>query len=77
MQVGERALAGQWEYIGAQFFEITEHMAVEFKGELCNIMNSAEEVVQKLRGKGDGEVFPGWQCVVIKGEVKFTKMASA
>jgi len=46
--VGERAFNGEWEQIGAQYFDITEDMIMEFQGRSCNIADSEGNLVEKL-----------------------------
>jgi hypothetical protein len=47
-KVGDKAFNGEWEQIGAQYFDITEDMTMEFQGKSCNIADGAGSLVEKL-----------------------------
>lgn len=74
-RVGDKALAGEREYIMVRCFEITEDLTMEFEGESCNILN-ADGVVEEL-GPRDGivrrEVHAGYQCYVMHSWMKFQR----
>jgi len=74
--VGERAFNGEWEQIGAQYFDITEDMIMEFQGRSCNIADSEGNLVEKLgteHGRVTRDIVAGYRCYVIRAWVKFEK----
>ncbi|KAH8650352.1 hypothetical protein BGZ60DRAFT_195684 [Tricladium varicosporioides] len=78
-KVGTKALGGDWEQIGAQYFDIAEDMTMEFQGQSCNILNSEGALVEKLgveHGRVTRDVLIGYQCYVIRAWVKFEKKSS-
>jgi len=77
---GDKALRGVFEEIGAFKFDIKEDVTMTFKGSSCNITDSEGNLVKKL-GASEGlfegeEVLAGYQCYVIKAQVKFEKKPS-
>jgi hypothetical protein len=78
-KLGDKALSGEWEEIGALKFEITEDMTMEFQGTSCNIQDSERELVESLgveHGRVTREVLAGYRCYVIKAWIKFKKRSS-
>ncbi len=77
--VGAKAFNGEWEQIGAQYFDIAEDMVMEFQGQSCNIVDSGANLVEKL-GTGHGrvtrDVLAGYRIYVIRAWVKFEKKSS-
>jgi len=75
-QVGDKALSGEWEEIGARVFEITEDVTMTFQGRSCNIADSEGKLVEKL-GAEDGQVtrnvLAGYRCYIMKASVRFEK----
>ncbi|OJD22501.1 hypothetical protein ACJ73_06144 [Blastomyces percursus] len=75
-QVGDKALNGEWEEIGARDFHIKEDMTMTFEGRSCNIADCEGKLVEKL-GAGDGQatrkVLAGYRCYIMKASVKFEK----
>lgn len=75
-EVGEKALKGEPEQIGAYMFEMKEDMIMTFEGRSCNIFDAKERVVEELGAK-DGEVTrevpAGYRCYVMKAKIKFEK----
>ena len=75
-KVGEKALSGQFEEIGAHKFEITEAMTMTFEGTSCNIQDGEKNLVASL-GTADGQVtrqvLAGYRCYIMKASVKFEK----
>ena len=57
-------MGGNWEQIGAQYFDITEDMTMEFQGQSYNILSSAGSLVENLdveHGRVTREVLAGYQ----------------
>jgi hypothetical protein len=77
--VGNKALHGEWEEIGAHKFEMLEDMTMTFEGISCNIQDGKGSLVRTL-GKKDGqvtqEVLTGYRCYVIRSRIKFEKKSS-
>lgn len=77
-RLGEQALKGEWERIGAKCFEMQEDMVFTFEGVSCNIADSENNLIPggKL-GSSDGEVtrnvLAGYRCYVMRARVKFEK----
>lgn len=75
-KLGDKALSGEWEEIGAKKFEITEDMTMEFQGKSCNIKDGEGSLVEKLgaeHGKVEREVLIGYRCYVMQAWVRFKK----
>ncbi|OJD20776.1 hypothetical protein ACJ73_07887 [Blastomyces percursus] len=74
--LGNKALRGEWEDIGALKFEMSEDMIVTFEGRSCHIEDSEGRHVDTL-GSEDGrvtrEVLEGYRCYVLKAKIKFEK----
>lgn len=77
--VGDRALAGENEWIMNHRFEITEEMTMEFNGESCNIANpdGPDEELGPRDGQVTRKVDAGYRCYVMRAWVKFQKAAQA
>ncbi|OCL04532.1 hypothetical protein AOQ84DRAFT_115850 [Glonium stellatum] len=75
-KVGDKALSGKWEDIGAHVFEITEDMTMTFEGRSCNIEDGEGKLVKAL-GTEDGqvtrEVLAGYRCYVMRARIKLEK----
>jgi hypothetical protein len=77
--VGDKALNGEWEQIGAKYFDMTEDMTMEFQGRSCNIKDGEGSLVEKLgpeHGRVTREVLAGYRCYVLKAWVKFERKSS-
>jgi len=79
-KVGDTALSGEWEQVGAQYFDITEDMTMHFQGRSCTIQDSADGNLVEQLGAGQGsvtrQVLAGYRCTVLMAWVKFEKKSS-
>lgn len=77
--VGAKALSGQWEQVGAQYFDVAEDMTMEFQGRSCEIQDGAGGVVEKLsaeHGRVTRDVLAGYRCYVLRAWVRFERKSS-
>jgi hypothetical protein len=61
--VRAKAFNGEWEQIGAQYFNIAKDIVMEFQGKSCNIIDSAGNIVKKLgveHGRVTRDVLTGY-----------------
>ena len=78
-KLGDKALSGQWEEIGACRFEIPEDMTMEFQGKSCNIVDGEGNTVEELgpdHGRVTREVLAGYKCYVLKAWIKFERKSA-
>jgi hypothetical protein len=76
--VGDTALGGGWEIIGAQYFDLKDDYFMEFEGRTCRITDSTGNLVEEYQfgeqhGYVEREVFRGCRIYVLDANVKFQK----
>jgi len=72
----KKALSGEWVYIGAFQFKITEDMDMVFKGESCAVVDTQGVEISRYdqdSGKISTVVISGTRCDVMKAYISFQK----